>query len=122
MSVTYSLGPTSATEVEIIPEWNYENGEAMDRSVMRSKTGKLYTYKWNDVKKIKITAKLFDNSDAAIVNSWWDSQTKLIYFVNDGSAVDCTSVMIMNKTAPFRSNPEPYTTKFNGVIQLEEYL
>ena len=42
MSVTYSLGPTSATEVEIIPEWNYENGEAMDRSVMRSKKGKLY--------------------------------------------------------------------------------
>lgn len=122
MSVTYTLGPTSETEVTIIPQWDLKKGEEIDRSVIRTRSGKLYTYKWHDVKKIKFSADLFDNSDAAIVNSWWDTQTKLIFFENIDDTVDCTSVMIMNNAAPFAQYTRPYITKFSGVIELEEYL
>jgi len=122
MSIAYSLGPTSATEVTFYPGWDYTSGEEMDRTVMRSRTGKLYTYKWSDTKTIEFKVNYFDNSDAAIVNSWWDSQTELIWFVNQDGTTECTSVMLMNKEAPFREYQKPYTTKFQGVIKLEEYL
>ena len=122
MSVTYTLGPSSDTEITIIPEYDYQSGEDMDRTTIRARSGKLYAYKWYDTKKIKFSANLFDNSDAAIVNSWWDTQTKLIFFENNAGTVTVTSVMIMNKSAPFQQYVKPYVTKFKGVIELEEYL
>lgn len=122
MTMTYTLGPTSATEITLIPAWDYTDGEDMNRTTMRSKTGKLFTYKWNDVKTINFKVNYMDNSDAAVVNSWWDTQSKLIFFKDDDGTTECTSVVIMNKSAPFRKHQKPYTTKFQGAIKLEEYL
>jgi hypothetical protein len=122
MPMTYTLGPTSATEVTIIPEFDYSNSKDMKRSTIRAKSGKLYTYKWSDTKKIKFSANLFDNSDASIVNSWWDTQTKLIFFEYDGTTTTTTSVQIMNDSSPFAQRVQPYYTKYSGAIQLEEYL
>lgn len=122
MTTTYTLGPTSNAEVTLIPAWDYSSGEDMKRVSMRSQTGKLYTYKWSDTKKIKFKVNYMDNSDAAIVNSWWDTQSKLIFFVNNDGTTTCTSVMMVNKSAPFKEYHEPYITKFRGAIELEEYL
>ena len=122
MSITYSLGITSATEVELIPEWDYKNGDTMDYSRYRTASGRLYQYKWHDYKVINFSTKFVNSSTASIVNSWWTTQTKLLFFVNNAGTVDVTSVFIVNKNAPFRENVKPYTEYWQGTIELEEYM
>ena len=122
MSITYSLGITSATEVELIPEWSYKNGDTMKYSRYRTAAGRLYQYKWHDYKKISFPTKFVTSETMSIVNSWWNTQTKLLFFVNDGGTVSVTSVFIVNKDAPFRENIKPYTEYWQGAIELEEYM
>jgi len=122
MATTYELGITSVDAVQLYPAWDYSNGDTMTKSQHRTRSGNLYQYKWNDYKKISFKASWVNSSTSSIVNSWWSSQAKLIWFVADGATVDVTSVMILNKDAPFQQNVKPYTEYWQGVIELEEYL
>src|SRR4030042_2763075 len=105
--MTFTLGITSENEITILPDQNNAKENKLNISSHRAKSGKLYTYRWSSFKKIKFSASLFDTSDASIVNSWWDTQTKLIFFEYDGTTTFCTSVQIMNKEAPFMGFEEP---------------
>jgi len=122
MSTIYTLGITSAAEVTLIPEWNYNNGEEMEYSRYRTNAGRLYQYQWYRYGSIKFDTKFVNSETMSIVNSWWASQTKLLFFVNNGSTVDVSSVMLVNKNAPFMENVKPYTEYWQGAIELEEYL
>jgi hypothetical protein len=120
--MTFTLGITSENEITILPDQNYTKENKLNISTHRAKSGKLYTYRWSSFKKIKFSASLFDTSDASIVNSWWDTQTKLIFFEYDGTTTFCTSVQIMNKEAPFMGFEEPKLSLRSGTIELEEYM
>jgi len=122
MATTYELGITSVDAVQLYPNWDYSNGDTMTKSQHRTRSGNLYQYKWNDYKKISFKASWVNSETKSIVNSWWSSQAELIWFVADGATVDVTSVMILNKDAPFQQNVKPYTEYWQGVIELEEYL
>lgn len=122
MTMTYTLGPTSETEVTVIPGNDFRDDETMNRSTIRTLSGKMFSYKWYDTKKINFSVNLLVNSDAAIVNSWWDSHSKLIFFESDGTTTLTTSVMIVNKSAPFAQFSPPYLSRYKGAIELEEYL
>ena len=121
MNITYSLGPSSETEVIFYPDWNYSKGDDMSKSTWRTRNGRLFSYKWYTYNKIKFDTSWIINSDAAIVNSWWSSQTKLLFFKNTDGTVDVTSCMLTAKESPFQSHPEPYPEYFKGAIELEEY-
>ena len=122
MAITYELGITSVTAIQFYPDWEYSNGDTMVKSKHRTRTGNLYQYKWNDYGKISFNATWVTSETKSIVNSWWSSQTKLLWFVNDGSTVDVSSVMLVNNEAPFKVNIKPYTEYWKGPIELEEYL
>ena len=122
MAITYELGITSSTAVQLYPDWDYSKGDTMTKSKHRTRSGNLYQYKWNDYGKISFKATWVTSETKSIVNSWWNSQTKLLWFVNDGSTVDVTSVMLVNNDAPFKQNVKPYTEYSQGPIELEEYL
>ena len=121
MSRVFELGISSATAITFYPDWAYSAGERVTRSDMRTKSGKLYQYKWNDYNKIKFKVTLVTNSNASIVNSWWDTQTELIWFDTEDGATSITSVMLINKDAPFKQFTKPYTSYKQGIIELEEY-
>jgi len=121
MSKTYLLGTNSATGIVLIPEWDYSFGEEISRSSFRTRNGRLFSYKWHDYNKIKFDTNWVTNSNAAIVNSWWDTQTKLIFIDITDTTATITSCMLIGKEAPFREHPEPYVEYFKGVIELEEY-
>lgn len=122
MTTSYKLGITSVDAIQLYPDWDYTDGEKITRSEHRTRSGNYYQYKWNDYKRIAFKTSFVNSSNASIVNSWWDSQTTLIWFKIDGATVDCTSVMIMNNEQPFQTNVKPYTEYWQGVIELEEYL
>jgi hypothetical protein len=122
MSIIYTLGPTSATAITIYPEWGgYKRGEEMDRAKYRSRSGKLYMYKYHTYDKFSIPVNFITNSNAAIVNSWWESQTALLYFIEDGATTEVFSVYITMDKRPFESYNKPYTDYLKATILLEGY-
>ena len=122
MTITYELGITSVDAIQFYPDWDYSNGNTMTKSEHRTRSGNLYQYKWNDYNKITFKTTWVNSSTKSIVNSWWSSQSQLVWFVNDGSTVDVTSVMILNKDTPFLQNVKPYSEYWQGTIELEEYI
>ena len=117
----YQLGISSADAVTLYPEWDYFNGETQIRNEHRSKSGRLRLYKWGDYRKIKFSLNWLPASDAALVNSWWDTNTELLFFVNSSTATEVHSVMLLNKESPLGSYNEPYNDYYKGKLELETY-
>lgn len=121
MSTTFELGPTSATAVTLYPEWDYWQGEKQMRTETRAKSGRLRLYKWYDYDRIDFGLNWVPASDAALVNSWWDSNTELLFFVTSDSITEVHSVMLMNDDTPLAAYNKPYNNYFTGRIELEGY-
>ena len=64
---------------------------------------------------------LMEVGDAAIVNSWWDTNTKLLFFITSNSVTEIHSVMIMNTETPFAQYVNPFDDKMKGQVELEGY-
>ena len=121
MSTTYELGISSADAVTLYPEWDYSKGEKQVRTETRAKSGRLRVYKWYDYEKISFQNNWVPASDAALVNSWWDSNTKLLLLITSDSVTEVHSVMIMNDETPLAAYNKPYIEYFKGKIELEGY-
>jgi hypothetical protein len=120
--MTFSLGITSANAIVLLPDYDFSKERELNISKLRAMSGKLYTYRWSEYKKIDFGVSIFDTSQASIVNSWWDMQTKLIFFEYDGVTTYCTSVQIVSDDAPFTGFENPHLSKRSGKIKLEEYI
>jgi len=107
--------------VTLYPEYDLKLGEKQVRNEHRSRSGKLYLYKWSDYEHIEFSLNWLPSSDAALVNSWWDSNAELLFFVNSGTATAVHSVMILNEDTPLQQFNQPYTDYYRGRILLEGY-
>ena len=121
MELEYQLGISSDTVVVIEPDWNYRQGKKQFRTETRAKDGTLYSYKWGDYEKFSLSVQWASSSDAALVNSWWDDRTELLFFIVSGTATEVHSVMIMNNATPLAQHKKPYPDKYRGKIILESY-
>lgn len=121
MSVTYQLGISSADAVTLYPDYDYFGGQKQIRSEHRSRSGKLRVYKWGDYDRFKFGLNWVPASDASLVNSWWDTNTKLLLFITSDTATEVHSCMIMNDETPLGSYNEPYVDYYKGAITLEGY-
>jgi len=107
--------------VTFYPEWDYSQGERQVRTEHRSKSGKLKLYKWYDYDKISFQANWVPASDAALVNSWWDSNAELYFYVTSSTHTEVHSVMLINDETPMANYNKPYNNYFKGKIELEGY-
>jgi len=121
MSTTYELGISSETAITLYPEYDMKNGEKQIRNEHRSKSGKLRLYKWGDYNKISFSLNWVPAADAAIVNSWWDSNTELLFLVTSDTETQVYSVMILNTDTPLSEYNAPYRDYCKGKVQLEGY-
>jgi hypothetical protein len=108
--------------VELFPEWNFSAGEIAKIDTIRTDASILHMYKEYDYKEISFNTKHVPASEAAIVNSWWSTQTKLTWFTELGSVTTVDSIMIGNNDEPFTQYSKGYTTQYDGKIVLEEYV
>jgi len=119
---TFELGISSATVALFYPEFeSYSQGKKQIRDDHRTKTGKLFQYKYGDYSMINMDVNYLPASDAALVNSWWDTNTDLLLFVTSDSVTEVFSVHIMNTETPLSSYNKPYDNLFKGVVKLEGY-
>lgn len=121
MAYTFLLGPTSATAIQLGPEYTYADMYEKIQSSHRTKSGKAYVYKWGNYQRFSIPITNIPVSSASIINSWWETNTELLFFVTSDSGVRVNSVLISNKTVPFSQFAMPYDDEMNGSILLETY-
>lgn len=110
-----------ANLVQLYPEYDYKGGEIQLRNQMRTPSGKGYLYKHGDYDKFQFTVNYLPGSSAAIVNSWWDTNAKLLFLITSGTITEVHSVILMNKDTPFQQFNKPYADKLKGKVLLEGY-
>ena len=119
--VEYRLGPTSATSIPLYPDEGMELGKYLMHNTQRAADGHLYGYEFGTYHKSSFPVQFMPASDAAIVNSWWESQAKLLLFVTSGPVTAVHSCMIMGESSPMNQVNKPYDDRFKGTIPLEGY-
>ena len=107
--------------VQLYPEYDYKGGEIQLRNQMRTPSGKGYLYKHGDYDKFQFTVNYLSSPDAAIVNSWWNTNAKLLFLITSSDITEVHSVILMNKDTPFQQFNKPYADKYKGKVLLEGY-
>jgi hypothetical protein len=117
--MAYRLFVDSSNGVTIEPEWDFKYQDKKIEDEHRMRSGGRYVYKWGSFKKWKVPVNYVNSSFMAIVNSYWASNTALLFKSQSDSAV--YSVQITNDDLPIAEFVKPYDTLFKGVIELETY-
>ena len=115
----YRLFVDSINGVDVDPEYNLTEKDKKIESRHRVRSGEEYVYKFGEYKIIKFNVMYVNSSFKSIVNSWWSSNTELLFMEVGASVV--SSVRIVNKELPIGKFIKPYTDTFKGVIELNGY-
>ena len=108
----------SANSVELMPEWDYEDGELAIRDDARSKTGRRFSYQWGTYGRFKVALKNVSSGSASIINSWWENNVDLLLLDAESKV---HSVHIMGNKTPLAKYVKPYDDEYMGAIILETY-
>jgi len=119
MTTPYRLFVDSNNGVDLYPEWDYEEGGQKIEDRHRTRSGAEYVYTWAEYDLIKFSVTYVSSSTKAVVNSWWSSNTDLL-FMRQGDA-DVTSCRLLNKSKPIGKLVKPYADQFSGRIELGTY-
>jgi len=119
MTTTYELCILGGDVVTLYPDWDLTIEKKQVRSEKRSQSGYLRMYKWYDYRRISFKNDWVPASDAALVNSWWDSNANLLFLITSGDFTDVHSVMMINDETPLAQYNKPYNEYYKGKIELE---
>lgn len=117
--MSYDLFVDSDNSLQFDPEFDYADEERKVEDSHRVRSGGLYRYKWASYRRFKFSMAFVSSSDAAIVNSWWLSNTELLFMNTSDSAV--FSVQLVNADKPLGQFQKPYVDLYKGIIELETY-
>jgi len=120
-SLVVKLGPTSQQAITLNLKYNSTFSKYQMRADHRTLSGKLYVYLWSNYIKHKINVTYMQTSQAAIVNSWWQTNTELLLFITSDSNTEVQSVVLLNKEFPMTKFVKPYNTYMEGKLELESY-
>ena len=117
--MSYLLFPSSGNHVSFEPEWDFERTDTQVKNEHVTRAGKRYVYKWGSYVKFAFGVTFASSSDAAVVNSWFITNTKLLFLSTSDTAV--YSVMLIGSDIPFSKFQKPYTDRYMGKIELQGY-
>lgn len=117
--MSYLLFPSSGNHVTLEPEWDFERHDSQVKSEHLTRSGKRYVYKWGSYTRFSFSVTFVSSSTAALINSWWITNTKLLFTSTSETAV--YSVMLVASDLPISKYQQPYTDKFQGSIELQGY-
>ena len=116
---TYRLFVDSANGVDVEPEYNYAEKDKKVEARHRTRSGKEYVYKFGEYNRFKFNVMYVDSSFKSIVNSYWRSNTELLFM--EVGATQIYSVRLINKELPIGKAIKPHKDSFKGVIDLASY-
>lgn len=117
--MSYRLFVDSSNGITVMPEYDYANRGEKVESRHRTREGYEYVYKWGSFERIEFSVRFVNSEFESIVNSWWESNTDLLWMEESGTVV--TSVHITNSRKPISEFERPYTNLFKGKIELGTY-
>jgi len=118
--MAFSLGTSSSDAISLNPKYDYkESNEKIEDNIRVIEN--YYAYKWGDYKRFEFKVDYIVGSDAAIVNSWWESNTELLFFVTSEEITDTYSVMLRGDLMPLGSYNKTFDEYYSGNIELEGY-
>lgn len=117
--MAYRLFVDSSNGVSLDPEWDYDDSAKKIENRHRTRSAAEYVYKWGEYGVRKFSVMYVSSATAAIVNSWWSSNTDLL-FMREGDA-DVTSCRLMNGSKPISKKVKPYDDQWRGKIELGTY-
>jgi len=117
--MSYLLFISSGIDVSFNPEYDFSDKVRKKESKHRTPSGREYVYKWGDYRQWKFSVMYVNSSFTSIVNSWWSSNTELL-FMKEG-ATEVYSVRLGGTTSPISKFIEPYDTLYKGEIELGTY-
>lgn len=117
--MAYRLFVDSSNGLTIYPEYDFQQGKTKIQDASRSRSAALYQYKWAAYDTIKFSVSYVNSEMKSIVNSWWESNTDLLFKSESETAV--YSVHIVNKKSPIGGFVRPYDDLYEGKIELEGY-
>lgn len=103
----------------IFPEFDYTQQDRKIENVHRTRAGGRFVYKWGDYFIAKFSVRFVGSEQHAIVNSWWNTNTQLLWMVDTGAIVE--SVQIVNRQLPIGEFILPHNDLYQGAIELETY-
>ena len=115
----FRLFVDSNNGVDVEPEYNYMENDEKIENRHRTRSGAEYVYKWGSFKEWKFDIRWVNSSFRALVNSWWSTNTNLLWMEENGTEV--FSVRIRNRSIPISKFEKPYTDTFLGTIELGTY-
>jgi hypothetical protein len=115
------LFTSSGNGVTLQPEWDFDRKDTQVKNEHTTRAGKRYVYKWGSYCKFSFSLTFVNSSTAAILNSWWITNTKLQLASNSSELASTFSVMIIASDLPVAQYQKPYMDKFRGKIELQGY-
>ena len=113
-------GTDSATQITVNPEFDYAEPDRKVENRHRMRSAAEFVYKWAEYRRHIFTWRFVSSADATIVNSWWSSNSELLFMKDDGT--DVSSVRITASEKPITNPIIPYNeSQLQGLITLEAY-
>ena len=103
----------------ILPEPNFQRRDTKLQDEHRGRTGKRFVYKWGEYYLTRFGVKFVNSMDTSIINSWWSSNTKLLWIVGTGAQVE--SVQLLGDDLPLGEYAVPALDQYEGTIELGTY-
>jgi hypothetical protein len=117
--MSYLLFPSSGNHVTLEPDWDFERNDTQVNDAHVTRSGKRFVYKWGSYVRFTFSIDFVNSSTAAIINSWFITNTKLLFTSTSDTAV--YSVILIGNDIPMSKFVKPYTDKFMGKIDLQGY-
>ena len=111
---------SNSTYVRLYPNWDMSFQSYQTRTEHETRSGRRFVYKFGLVNKWKFNVSYISSSDKCVINSWWGANNAL-YFIDEDNGTATNSVMIFNDKLPIDGYEKPYTTLFNGTLELGTY-
>ncbi len=105
--------------VTLEPEYNLKQRDTKQENIFRVRSGRRYVYSWGDSKSWRFNVRYVNSAIVATVNSWWESDTELLYGNIDRTEVN--TVRLENRNLPIAEFEKPYDDLFKGKIELGTY-
>lgn len=117
--MSWDLFVDSDNVVSFEPEYDFRFEDRKMQDEHRVRSGARFVYRWGGYRRWTFSARFISSADMAAVNSWWDSNTQLLF--RDTSAAAVFSVQIVNSRLPIDSFIKPYLTEYQGRMEIEVY-
>lgn len=105
--------------VYVNPEYDYLDSAEKIENRHRARSSREYVYKWSQYTKKSMSVSFVNSEFKYKVNSWWSYNSSLQW--HDLDALSYIDVKLVNGSQPIDSVVRPYTTVFEGTIELETY-